>query len=252
MKTVSRSKYSGSPLGDSLLGMAASLVPQCGLNGIMIIQPFCVASVLANAGIKFDIGKLVTSQPSREKLLQLVGETAIDNILLTQKSILNNPILYFSVDKGNKKGNKNLAKYICWYDKKKDAVTIFLVDVNCSDESTDEVADATIHSLRRLFSDGENIRLHGQCTDSGGGGTLHSMARAMHSRNITSEHYLVGSCSLHNLQTCLRNGVINVLGEGGTNENGEYVMNAMQMLHGAYNLQNWQETKELRFVEIYC
>ena len=204
----------------------------------MIIQPFCVASVLANAGIKFDIGKLVTSQPSREKLLQLVGETAIDTVVLTQKSILNNPILYFSVDKGNKKGNKNLAKYICRYDKKKDAVTILLIHVNSSEESTDDVVDATIHSLRRLFPDGENIRLHGQCTDSGGGGTLHSMARAMHSRNITSEHYLVGSCSLHNLQTCLRNGVINVLGEGGTDENGEYVMNAMQILNGVYNLQN--------------
>ena len=246
MKTVSRSKYSGSPLGDSLLGMAASLVPQCGLHGIMIILPFCVASVLANAGMKFDIGELVTSQPSREKLLQLVGETAVDTVLLTQKSILDNPILYFSVDKGNKKGNKNLAKYICWYDKRKDAVTIFLVDVNCSDESTDEVADATVHSLKRLFPDGENIRLHGQCTDSGGGGTLHSMARAMHSRNMTSEHYLVGSCSLHNLQTCLRNAVINVLGEGGTDANGEYLMNAMQMLHGAYNLQNWHETEELK------
>ena len=89
-----------------------------------------------------------------------MGETAIDTVLLTQKSILDNPILYFSVDKGNKKGNKNLAKYICWCDKKKDAVINFLVDVNWSDESTDEVVDETIHSLRRLFPDGVDIRLH--------------------------------------------------------------------------------------------
>ena len=49
---------------------------------------------------------------------------------------------------------------------------------------------------------------------------------------------------LHNLQICLRNAVQNVLGEDNGDDNGDYVKNVMQMLHGAYNLQNWQETKE--------
>ena len=37
----------------------------------------------------------------------------------------------------------------------------------------------------------------------------------------------------------------NVLGEGGRDANGQPIMNCMQMLHGAYNLQNWHETEEL-------
>ena len=37
-----------------------------------------------------------------------------------------------------------------------------------------------------------------------------------------------------------------MLGEGGMNEKKEPVMNVMQMLHGAYNLQNWQEDSELK------
>jgi len=59
------------------------------------------------------------------------------------------------------------------------------------------------------------------------------------------EYYLVGSCTLHNLKTALRNDVVNVLGEGGSND-GDYRMNVMQLLHGAYNLQNWHEIEELR------
>ena len=56
---------------------------------------------------------------------------------------------------------------------------------------------------------------------------------------------------MHNLQTCLRNAVVNVLGEGGMNDKGEPLMNVMQMLHGAYNLQNWQEDEELKQLWAY-
>ena len=68
-------------------------------------------------------------------------------------------------------------------------------------------------------------------------------------RDMCHDHYLVASCALHNLQTCLRNAIINVMGEGGKDDNGEYVMNCMQMLHGAYNIQNWEEHDKLK--EIY-
>jgi len=68
----------------------------------------------------------------------------------------------------------------------------------------------------------------------------------MQAKGMTHVHYLVTSCLLHNLQTGLRNGVQYVLGEGGTNDNGRYLMNAMQMPHGTYNIQNWQETEELK------
>ena len=63
--------------------------------------------------------------------------------------------------------------------------------------------------------------------------------------------YLISSCTLHNIQTALRNAVVNVLGEGGTDDNGEYRMNVMQLLHGAYNIQNWHEGDELREIWKY-
>ena len=43
----------------------------------------------------------------------------------------------------------------------------------------------------------------------------------------------------------------NVLGVGGLDADGEYKRNVMQMLHGAYNIQNWHETEELRGIWNY-
>ena len=62
---------------------------------------------------------------------------------------------------------------------------------------------------------------------------------------MTHVYYLVVTYLLHNLHTGLRNEVQHVLDEGGMDDNGGYLMNSMEMIHGAYNIQNWQETEEL-------
>ena len=77
------------------------------------------------------------------------------------------------------------------------------------------------------------------------------LKRELEKLGVISNFYLVFTCVLHNLQTCLRNAVVTVTGEGGKNEKGEYNMNVMQMLHGAYNLQNWQEDEELKQLWMY-
>lgn len=43
--------------------------------------------------------------------------------------------------------------------------------------------------------------MRGQCTDSGGGGTLFALVNNMKEYNLTHEHYLISSCTSHNLQT---------------------------------------------------
>ena len=79
-----------------------------------------------------------------------------------------------SFDKGNKKGNKNLAKFVCWFDKAEKQIKIFLLDVDCTDENTNEICDALKHSINRLLP-GMTVKLLGQCTDSGGGGTKYAL-----------------------------------------------------------------------------
>ena len=40
------------------------------------------------------------------------------------------------------------------------------------------------------------------------------------------------------------------MGEGGFDDNNQPIMNCLQMLHGAYNIQNWQEDDELK--QLWC
>ena len=188
---------------------------------------------------------LVDSQPNKNIVQKFVTTNAVNTCLLTESSIKKNPNVYISADKGNKKGNKNLAKFICWYDNELKKVKTFLMDTDCSDENTSDVADAIEHSTKRLFSDLPDIKLRGQCTDSGGGGTKTALEKALKQKQLTHEHYLLSTCSLHNLQTALRNGIEFVFGGGGMDENG-FKLNCMQMLHGAYNLQNWEEKECLK------
>ena len=127
----------------------------------------------------------------------------------------------------------------------------FLIDCNMTDEEEKYVVDAITHSVKRIFLSDIDVVIQGQCTDSGGGSTKYVLKQDFDQHNIVSENYLVSTCSLHNLQTCLRNSVVMVLGEGGKDESGNYSMTVMQMLHGAYNLQNWQEDDELKLLWSY-
>ena len=94
------------------------------------------------------------------------------------------------------------------------------------------------------------FKLRGQCIDSDGGGTLFALATKIKECNLQLAHNLISSCTLHNLQTGLRHAVINILGDGGTDD-GEHKLNMMQMLHGCYNLQNWHELDELKEIWTY-
>ena len=119
--------------------------------------------------------------------------------------------------------------------KKDKQVKIFLLGLDCTDETTNKIADTLKNSINRLLP-GLTLRLSGQCIDSGGGGTKYALLKALTERNMTGNDYLVSTCLIHNLQTCLRKAVTNIFGEGGMNENDEPVIHVMQMLHGSYNI----------------
>ena len=141
--TLTSSKYEGNTKSDKMLGFAASVVPQCGYSGLSTVTPFIIASVLYNAGIPFDTNHLISSLPSPQKLQSLVTGHAVDTALLTLASINSNPNVYTALDKGNKKGNKNLAKYFCWFDVRKHKVNTYLIDVDCVDENTADTFDGS-------------------------------------------------------------------------------------------------------------
>ena len=184
MNQLSSNQYKGTELGNAMIGCASSIVPLCGHYGIATVLPFAIGSLLANAGVEFKVEDIVNSQPSNITIQQCVEQNAVNTMILTPDSICKNPNLYVSADKGNKKGNKNLAKFVCWYDIQEKEVKIFLLDIDCIDEHTNNIADAFTHLLRRLLPANLEISIKGQCTDSGGGGTKFALSKALEERHM--------------------------------------------------------------------
>ena len=120
-------------LGNQMIGAAMAMIPKAGCAVFSTALSIAVAGVLENLGTTVDD---VTFLPGKEKINELLTERAIDSILEVQESICHNHYVYISADKGNKAGNKNLAKYIYWYNIKFKRVMIFLLDVDCTNKDT--------------------------------------------------------------------------------------------------------------------
>ncbi len=90
-------------------------------------------------------------------------------------------------------------------------------------------------SLKKLTGTQPGFKLGGCTTDSGGGGTGHSLHRHMDDLQlcVSADAYLVGFCCLHTLQLTLCGALNNTIGAGGIENR-----NALQLIHAAYDLQN--------------
>ena len=91
-----------------------------------------------------------------------------------------------------------------------------------------------------------------QYTDSGGSNTLKALAEKLKINNALHRQYIVASYTLHNIQTCLRAAVLNMMGNVGTYDARDYKKNTMEMIHGLYNIQNYQEDEELKEIQSYA
>ena len=241
VNSLTRQRCGDSDVSDRLFGIAASIIPQAGMNGMVTVAPMIVSLIFANVGISTNTSKIVDGLPGRDSISNIVIQNTVVTVMLTRENIKQHPIVFFSYNNGNSKGNKNLAKYVYWYCKLDRRVKIYLLDVDCTDKNTGEITDIMRHSLTRLFGiDISNIptKVYGQCTYSGGGGTGTKLFIALQQLDMTSTYYLTTSCSLHNLQTALRNGVQLVLGKGGLDNNGKGKLKIIQLSHGVYNIQN--------------
>ena len=83
------------------------------MNGVATKVTMLIGRVLDNTGISFDAGKIVENLPRMKRIGDFFIQNAADTIMLTKKGTNENPVVYTSCNKGNKKGNKNLAKYLC-------------------------------------------------------------------------------------------------------------------------------------------
>ena len=82
--------------------------------------------------------------------------------------------------------------------------------------TTEEAAIAIEASMKKVTLHGDTPKLHGQATDSGGGGVLENLATELVNKELTvvEGDYLVGACDIHCLQLQLSNPVKECLGPG--------------------------------------
>ena len=100
-----------------------------------------------------------------------------------------------------------MVKYVCWYFKHNKQVKAHLLYVDCTDKYIDDVANAVRHSLQRICNGNLPLTIYGQCNDSGGDGIGKKFFIVFETLGITAVSYLTTSCSFHNLQTSLYNGM---------------------------------------------
>ena len=149
-KNLNRKVYGGTKHGNRLLGSAMSLIPKAGYSGFATALPIAVAGVLEIAGLHVD-DNIVHALLSKDVVKDLINEQAVDSVLLLRKSISRNPHVYLFCDKGNKQGNKNLAKYLAWYNIYKKQARKYLLDVNCTDKNASENVAAIHHSIKKIW-----------------------------------------------------------------------------------------------------
>ena len=223
-----------------------------------IIIALSHAALLTDANIPFSLDKLASSVPSATSLRHYINSLAADNLFDACEEILSlGARVYLMCDKGAlKTANAHFVKILCWYSKDKHCVRSFNIDTEESDASSHDCGNAINHALKKVLGDKRNGILYGQNTDSGGGGTGKSLQRELTSHGVTAqpEIYLTAYCTLHCVQLTISNAVENVIGTGGMQRcNGQdaYKQNAMQLLHGVYNLQDHHEKAEWKqiFVE---
>jgi hypothetical protein len=216
------------------MSVALASCPSLPLYQAANIIPLIVAAFLVDVGVleKSKVDRFCKSFPSTTYLRDMMFEFAAENTLeLGHK--LQNKLVFLACDKGNKKGVGHFVKILCWYDSDKGSVLKQMLDLDGSKGNTKQCANAIVFSLKKL---GGNVLLQGQITNSGGGGVLDFLGDELAVRKACQMHYLVASCSIHNIQLSLSNPVKQLMGEGDLEKK-----NVMQLLHSVHDLQDSME-----------
>ena len=140
------------------------------------------------------------------------------------------------------------------YDPDTGEIVELFLDCDSAGNSLADAAKAIDHLFKTKLFGVMPIFLCGLTTDSGSGGTLHSLLSALAQLEdpIVNKNTRVTSCALHNVQTCLQDAVEEVFGSGGMTEKKvgnktekDFKMNAMQLMNGIYNMFSYLDDSVL-------
>lgn len=235
--------------------------PQSSLHNQELSIALTTGALMSDSGMQFgDVHKAAKAMPSRSSLKRYIQDLATDTTILAYDDIIrNHSRLYLLCDKGAKKGvHAHFVKILCWWSKTDKTVKTFNLYCDDSDGRSSDGASAILHSLKQIFGAENNNALsgilYGQATDSSGGCTGYSFFNELTLLGLTAprEMYTFSFCNLHCVQLTLSNPIKHLIGEGGKDAStGMYPQNAMQLLHGIYNLQSQYEKGEWNSIWVH-
>ena len=110
---LKKRKCIGTDKSNMFIGACMSMLPKSRCTGFA--NALGLTGVLENIGIDTTNVNVVECLPQQDTLQNLVTERVCNSLFLVQDSIQKNLYVYLFIDKGNKNVNKNLEKYIAWY-----------------------------------------------------------------------------------------------------------------------------------------
>jgi len=233
----------------SLWAIAMSAVPALANSAAQCLFPLMFLAFFHDAGLfdRMELELFVQSFPSDWSFRKFTILQAVRDAILLGDALRNEKI-HAAVDKGNKKGIGHFAKVLAKW-KRTGGVTTHLLDIDASGGTSAECAAAIQSSMNKLKAPDEQEEathlLYGQNTDSGGGGALESLHKEMKKLDLCApdNEYLIGNCLIYSHQICLKNAIETALGKGALDK-----INAMQLLHSVYRLQESIDLDEWRHI----
>jgi len=221
-------------------------VPALALSAAQFVIPLIIMAFSHDTALftGMKIAKHMTSFPSDNTLRKYTLHQAARDTM-TLGAIVANKYIYLACDKGNKKGVGHFIKMLSCWNSEAGKVDVRLLDIDALGGTSADCAKAMQSSMKKLAGNNGIPLLSGQVTDSGGGGVLDSLADEMRLLALLKpkEEHLIANCCIHAAQLMLRNAIYAALGDGGLGN-----INAMQMLHSVYDLQESLELEEWRHV----
>jgi len=235
-------------LGQSLWAIAMSAVPALANAAAQYLFPLIFFAFFHHTGLfnRIDLELFAQSFPSDWSFRKFTIHQAVrDTILLGNE--LRGTKIYIAVDKGNKKGVGHFAKCVSSWTRQ-GQINLKLLDIDAAGGASLECAAGIQASMNKLKDDENQPNTHllyGQNTDSGGGGTLESLHLAMEPLGMCApaNQYLIGNCTIHAHQIGLKNAVETTFGSGALDK-----INAMQLLHSVFRLQESIDLDEWRYI----
>lgn len=248
--------YRGITEARHLRTYAATLIPDNSFYTLQQAEPLIHSAFCLENNISIDDDVISNITPSASTYRKIIREVSAKSIYDNIRDLKHNPVVWLMADKGteNKKGKRYalMPKLLCFYNPVSERVEEILLDVGAAGGTSLDAAIYVKYSIKRLLKLDKNLSLTiiGVVTDSGVGGTLSSFLRALaqvfhDSTRVTVSHTAeFVSCSLHNIQTCLRNGVLKSFGDSGTiiNDQGQHVSfkkNDLQLIYQIANIHNY-------------